>query len=287
MITRGADIQVEDGNWSKVHNGIWKALARTPLTGGEFRCLMFLFEKTYGYRKKEDKISLSQWSDGTGMKRQNVWVLLQGLIKRNVIYATSHGPKRAMTWGFNKYHEQWDIASVMPEHDNSVLPDNDRIEESVMLEHDSPVMPQHDTPKPSVMPQHDKSVIPPHERTKEKKEKQLAAAVDDEDGDDATALVRLAYQTVSRMIPPRCTDDGKANLVAALDLIERYGYPACARAMPTLKERNDALIRKNARNAIRAPLPYLRTIMEDGIDAVAEIKVASAVVNFAFEEIAL
>lgn len=170
MATSGDDIQIDKGSFVRIHYEILELLAKTPLTGGEFRCLMFLFRKTYGFNKKEDKISLSQWSEGTGMKRQNVWNLLQNLLGRNIIYCTSSGPKRAMTWGFNKYYEQWNTESVMPQHDSS--------EPSVMPDNDTSVMPQHDSPKTSVMPQHDKSVIPPHERTKDNKDssKQPAAA---------------------------------------------------------------------------------------------------------------
>lgn len=277
-MTRGADIQVEDGNWSKVHNDIWESLAKTPLTGGEFRCLMFLFRKTYGFKKKEDKISLSQWSEGTGMKRQNVWVLLQSLIARKVIYCLSTGPKRAATWGFNKYVEQWGDESVMPQHDSSVMPDHDSLIESVMPEHDTSVMVEHDSEKTSVMPQHDKSVIPPHERTKDKKESSSLLAAD---SDDAISLVRLAYETVCKIGPPMREQDGRANLVAATAMIERYGYAACIRGLSTLKERYNASLNRS-RHGISAPIPYLRSIMEDDLGVPVSPPVT---VDFALEDI--
>lgn len=273
MTTCGADIQVELGNWSKVRNEIWELLAQAPLRGQQFRCLMFLFRKTYGYNKKEDKISLAEWASGTGLKRQNVWRELELLIKCNVIYKKSNGPKRPNTWGFNKHHEQWNFQSVITEDDSSVITSDY-------------------SQKQSVITSDDKSVITPHERTKDKerssKEQPAAAFVEDEDGDSTVALVRLAYESVCRIGPPMRSDEGKANLITASRLIERYGFATCIRNLSTLKERNHKMILKNARNGIRAPLPYLETLIEGDDSPATPIAIAApATVDFALEEIVL
>lgn len=261
----GDSIQIDKGGYVRVHYAIFEFLAKAPLRGQQFRCLMFLFRKTYGYNKKEDSISLQQWADGTGLKRQNVWRELQLLIKCKVIYMRSSGPKRANTWGFNKRHEQWQLESVIAEDDSqSVITDDYSCE-------------------PSVITDDDKSVITPHERTKDNKDK-LPTAIDDEDGNDVMALIRLAYENVCKVGPPMQSDDGKANLITASGLIEKYGFPACIRSLTTLRERNDAMIRKNARNGIRAPLGYLRTIMDDEGDTPIPTPITTKV-DFALEEI--
>jgi phage replication O-like protein O len=104
-------IQVENGNFARIHNEISERLARTDLSGSEFRCLWFLLRKTYGFQRKEDHISYSQFAEGTGLDRRNVIRSLDKMAKRNIIYCHDNGNNRPQTWGFNKYFEQWDKTS--------------------------------------------------------------------------------------------------------------------------------------------------------------------------------
>lgn len=269
MVKSGASIQ-GDKEFVKIHHTILEVLAKAPLTGGELRCLLWLLRKTYGWNKKEDKISLSQWEEGTGMKRQNVWSILQSLLKRNVIYTKSAGPKRAATWGFNKYYETWVFDSVMPEHDTSVMPEHDSLDEE-----EAQKVEKEDQ---SVMPRNDRSVIPPHEHTKDNKDKHSLLA----DSDDSMALMRLAYQTVNKFGPPTSTETGKETLALASDLIDTYGFLACHRMIGKLEERHNALIKQGKRLGISAPIAYLKTLMDND----ESIPVCSpAVLDFAVEEL--
>lgn len=121
MTEGGSGIQVDKGGFVRIHHTILEVLATAPLRGQQFRCLMFLLRMTYGYNKKEVKISLSEWAKGAKMERHNVWRELQILVRCNVIYGKSNGAKRAMTWGFNKYHEQWNFESVVTDDYKSVV----------------------------------------------------------------------------------------------------------------------------------------------------------------------
>lgn len=105
----GEEIQTENGNWAKVHNTILERLAAVKLTGREAKCLFYLFRKTYGYGKKEDAISLSQWVEGTELYKIDVTRTLQRLEARNIIYSTTTGTGRGAStiYGFNKYYSQW------------------------------------------------------------------------------------------------------------------------------------------------------------------------------------
>ena len=172
-MTTGADIQIENGNWSQIHNAIWEALAKAPLTGEQFRCLMFLFRQTYGsqQKKKEDRISLAQFEAATGIRRQNVWRALHQLIDHGVLKMQTNGPKRAATWGFNKYVEQWNFDSVIPDDDSSVIPDDYRQEPSVIIGDDS----EGATCNHGGL----QSVITPHESTQEEEKAEAEAAAAD------------------------------------------------------------------------------------------------------------
>ena len=108
-------IQVEDGEYTRIHNTILEALAKARLSGSEFRCLLYLLRKTYGWNKKEDRISLSQWAEGTDTKRNHILGTLNSLVAKKIIYRTgSYIP----TYGFNKYVEEWQDTSVNSEIGN-------------------------------------------------------------------------------------------------------------------------------------------------------------------------
>lgn len=103
----GTEIQVEDGGFARVHNALLEALAKARLSGSEFRCLMFLFRKTYGWGKKEDRISFSQWEEGTDTKKTHVFKTLNDLVQKKVIYRRLDSGQVPF-YGFNKYVEQWE-----------------------------------------------------------------------------------------------------------------------------------------------------------------------------------
>jgi phage replication O-like protein O len=154
----GNNIQIENGEFSRIHNEILTALAVARFTGSEYRCLLFLLRKTYGWRKKEDAISLSQWAEGVGTdKRQNVLRTLQGLVKKGVVHVIDNGANQTQTWGFNKYIEQWD-AELFPEsvisQDNTSVISQDNT--SVISQDNTSVISQDNT---SVISQDNTSVI--------------------------------------------------------------------------------------------------------------------------------
>lgn len=107
----GEDVQIEDGHYFPIHNAIMETLAVARFTATEFRALMFLLRKTYGYQKKEDAISLTQWAEGTNSDKGQIANVLAGLVRKQVIYCKlSDHARKGHTWGFNKYFEQWDAA---------------------------------------------------------------------------------------------------------------------------------------------------------------------------------
>lgn len=103
----GSDIQVEKGNYTRIHNAILEALASTNFSGRELRCLLHLLRMTYGFNRKATAISLSEWTKATGIKRGHVNETLKGLVDRNVITKTDGNASAAAIWEFNKYAEGW------------------------------------------------------------------------------------------------------------------------------------------------------------------------------------
>jgi phage replication O-like protein O len=112
--------QLEEG-FTPIANSIMEALARTQLSGYEWRVLLFLLRKTYGWSKPSDMISLSQFVDGTGIDKKNVMHTIKKLLDKNIIHR--HGVEinprggvqihtmKACEYDFNKHYGQWDMVS--------------------------------------------------------------------------------------------------------------------------------------------------------------------------------
>lgn len=95
-----ASPQIENGHIDIAHE-IVEALARTNLSAYQSRILWALWRKTWGWHKKEDWISNSQFVEMTGIAKGHVAATLKELAMRNVVTRT--GNKTA----FNKDYTQW------------------------------------------------------------------------------------------------------------------------------------------------------------------------------------
>ena len=106
--------QLEDG-FARIANEILEAIARTPLSDYESRCVHFLWRKTYGWQnpsgdsKKVDVISHTQWARSTGIPRRHINRVLTRLAKRNIITkgVIYQGTRRIILWGFQKRYKEW------------------------------------------------------------------------------------------------------------------------------------------------------------------------------------
>ena len=106
--------QLEDG-FTRIANEILEAIARTPLSDYESRCVHFLWRKTYGWQnpdgqsKKVDVISHTQWAEGTDIPRWHIDRVLTRLAKRRIITKQEvyRGTRRVILWGFQKRYKEW------------------------------------------------------------------------------------------------------------------------------------------------------------------------------------
>jgi len=103
-----ASPQTKNG-FTRIANEIMDALTRTRIPGEARQCLDFIIRKTYGYGKKEDAISLSQFSYFTGLHRSSVCRGINQLVEMKLIYkkATSLIAK----YRFNKDFDTWQVVA--------------------------------------------------------------------------------------------------------------------------------------------------------------------------------
>jgi phage replication O-like protein O len=79
-----ASPQLENG-YTRIANELLEATAKFPFNGSQLRMILFLWRKTYGFQKTVDKISISQWAEGTKLSQRTICRELKNLLKMNVI----------------------------------------------------------------------------------------------------------------------------------------------------------------------------------------------------------
>jgi len=76
--------QLENG-YTKIANELLEAIAAIRIPGEAMQVLLVIIRKTYGYCKKKDAISLSQFVSATGMKKPNICRAVKKLLDMNII----------------------------------------------------------------------------------------------------------------------------------------------------------------------------------------------------------
>lgn len=94
-------LDLNNGGFTRVHNAILLALARTKLNSQESRILFAIIVKTYGFQKSEDWISNSQLEEITGIHRCHCSNIVSRLKKRSIVTKTGNKIK------INKYFFNW------------------------------------------------------------------------------------------------------------------------------------------------------------------------------------
>jgi len=117
-----ANPQAENGH-TKIANEILEQLVKTGLLGSELSVLLFIIRKTYGYQKKEDWISLTQFEKATNLSRPTVVKTLKNLVNRGLLVKTAK-----LAYSFEKDHEKWVVKTAKLVKHNDVA-SKDRLTE--------------------------------------------------------------------------------------------------------------------------------------------------------------
>ena len=108
-----ASPQIENG-YIKVSNELYDALIKTRINGEARQMLDAIIRKTYGFSKKEDAISTSQFMQMTGMSKNAVNRARSKLVEMNIITVsqkgypvTQKGYRQILTYSIQKDYEKW------------------------------------------------------------------------------------------------------------------------------------------------------------------------------------
>ena len=96
--------QLENG-YTKIANEIFDNLSKIRIPGESGQVLAVIFRKTYGFHKKKDRISLSQFCVGTGLKKPNVCRAINKLLSMQLIIKID--TNLGEVYEFQKDHKKW------------------------------------------------------------------------------------------------------------------------------------------------------------------------------------
>lgn len=105
-----ASPQKENG-YTIIANELVDILSQTEFSPNENKIFWAILRKTYGWKKKEDVISLSQFQVATKLHRKCVCRSLKSLEKRNIIIVTKTGTTKPSVYQIQKNYELWDMSS--------------------------------------------------------------------------------------------------------------------------------------------------------------------------------
>lgn len=121
-----ASPQCENG-FTKIANELFEAIIRTRLPGQELRIMLAVLRLTYGFGKKEDRISYGQLSKITNIPRSRVIEHVKSLVSKKGLGSLNHGTRQPLTFWINKDFEQWQPSppkETSPNHETIPSPNH-------------------------------------------------------------------------------------------------------------------------------------------------------------------
>ena len=103
--------QLENG-FTRVSNELFETILRAKFTGGQFGVVGVIIRKTYGFHKKKDRISLSQFTKMTNISRRHICDVIKSLEARHVIVVDRRGS--ISVFQLNKDYDEWGSEPEFP-----------------------------------------------------------------------------------------------------------------------------------------------------------------------------
>ena len=103
--------QTENG-YTRIANEIVTEFSKLHLSGNEWQILWVVLRKTWGWNKKEDAISLTQFQELTKLSRPSVAEAIVKLVGKKVLLVNKS--KSINVYSFNKLYQLWDSTKKVP-----------------------------------------------------------------------------------------------------------------------------------------------------------------------------
>lgn len=107
LVVRDMASPQKENGYTPIANEILEALAQTRIPGEARQILDVIIRKTYGFNKKQDAISLSQFILATNLKRPNICRAINKLKQMNIIIVIQKDNGDTTLYRFNKDFDTW------------------------------------------------------------------------------------------------------------------------------------------------------------------------------------
>ena len=109
-----ANPQKENG-FIPISSEIYDAFCKMRIPGEARQMLDAIIRKTYGYHKKEDQISTSQFTQLTGLPKFTIQRARKRLLAANLITVSKNATSQILTYSFQKDYTKWvQVAKKLP-----------------------------------------------------------------------------------------------------------------------------------------------------------------------------
>ncbi len=115
-----ANPQKENG-FTSIANEIMEALSKIRLSSYEMRVLFAILRKTYGWNKKRDRISFSQFRELTNLRDPHISRSLKKLLNRSIV--TQIGKLYGLQKDYTKWKKLPKLVSGLTQNGNKKLPE--------------------------------------------------------------------------------------------------------------------------------------------------------------------
>ncbi|MBK8947181.1 MAG: replication protein [Ignavibacteriae bacterium] len=121
-----ADIQIDDGNFTRIHNQLLEKLISIKLSGQELQLILYVFRKTFGYagKHKGDFISLTQIANSLNISSIRAHQILSAVVKLKIIKSSNDGLGSKNFLSFNKDFDTWTTKENLSSNDEKLLSKN-------------------------------------------------------------------------------------------------------------------------------------------------------------------
>lgn len=101
-----------DDGFTRIANLLLEALALARLNGVQKGICLFLFRRTYGWNRRADAVTLSEFAQACGSSPSYISRQLNDLIEKNIICRVSYQPGKTPIYTFVTTVGEWDSACL-------------------------------------------------------------------------------------------------------------------------------------------------------------------------------
>lgn len=95
----------------EIANDVFQALLSAPLSGGEYKVILVIIDRSWGFDKLSATISLKKYEKVTHISKQGIVDAIHSLEAKHIIVVERNGTK-GTEYLFNKHYDTWEVPST-------------------------------------------------------------------------------------------------------------------------------------------------------------------------------